>query len=234
MTTRTSAIEVAGLCKSYGDQEVVAGVDLTVPTGTVYALLGPNGAGKTTTVRILSTSLPADAGEVRIAGYDVRREADRVRASIGVTGRLRALGVDERIVRVERDGWIPLAARSPERVPEWMARKLQQLADPQIVDFYVTLGEALDRPDDDPRLVELADKLAAYITQVADEQGEWYVDDTGIESPFAELRDTHVFDTLPSARRLVELLSERGWTGWTKLERVNPPRGPAGSSSDRP
>jgi DNA-binding transcriptional MerR regulator len=111
--------------------------------------------------------------------------------------RLRALGVDERIVRVERDGWIPLAARSPERVPEWMARKLQQLADPQIVDFYVTLSEALDRPDDDPRLVELADKLAAYITQVADEQGEWYVDDTGIESPFAELLDTHVFDTLP-------------------------------------
>ncbi|MFE9055900.1 MerR family transcriptional regulator [Streptomyces mutabilis] len=148
--------------------------------------------------------------------------------------RLRALGVDERIVRVERDGWIPLAARSPERVPEWMARKLQQLADPQIVDFYVTLGEALDRPDDDPRLAELADKLAAYITQVADEQGEWYVDDTGIEPPFAELLDTHVFDTLPSARRLIELLSERGWTGWTKLERVNPPRGPAGSSSDRP
>ncbi|MCZ9349180.1 MerR family transcriptional regulator [Streptomyces mutabilis] len=148
--------------------------------------------------------------------------------------RLRALGVDERIVRVERDGWIPLAARSPERVPEWMARKLQQLADPQIVDFYVALGEALDRPDDDSRLVELADKLAAYITQVADEQGEWYVDDTGIEPPFAELLDTHVFDTLPSARRLIELLSERGWTGWTKLERVHPPRGPAGSSSDRP
>jgi ABC-2 type transport system ATP-binding protein len=93
MTTRTSAIEVAGLCKSYGDQEVVAGVDLTVPTGTVYALLGPNGAGKTTTVRILSTLLPADAGEVRIAGYDVRREADRVRASIGVTGQFSA--VDE-------------------------------------------------------------------------------------------------------------------------------------------
>ncbi|MFD4628677.1 ATP-binding cassette domain-containing protein [Streptomyces sp. NPDC058284] len=86
MTTRTHAIEVTGVRKSYGDHTVVAEVDLTVPTGTVYALLGPNGAGKTTTVRILSTLLPADAGEARVAGYDTRREADRVRASIGVTG----------------------------------------------------------------------------------------------------------------------------------------------------
>jgi DNA-binding transcriptional MerR regulator len=143
--------------------------------------------------------------------------------------RLRALGVDERIVQVERDGWIPLAARSPERVPEWMARKREQLDDPQIIDFYLTLSRALDRTDDDPRLVELADKLAAYITQIANEQGDFYVDDTGIEPPFAELLDTHVFDTLPPARRLIELLTKRGWTGWTKLERADPTRGVAGT-----
>ncbi|MEV6747502.1 MerR family transcriptional regulator [Streptomyces sp. NPDC058322] len=143
--------------------------------------------------------------------------------------RLRALGVDERIVQVERDGWIPLAARSPERVPEWMARKREQITDPQIIDFYLTLSQALDRTDDDLRLVELADKLAAYITQMANEQGEFYVDDTGIEPSFAELLDTHVFDTLPPTRRLIELLSKRGWTGWSKLERVNPTRGAAGT-----
>ncbi|MGW0197949.1 ATP-binding cassette domain-containing protein [Nonomuraea sp. NPDC003201] len=93
MTKETSAIEVAGLRKAYGDLEVIAGVDLSVPAGTVYALLGPNGAGKTTTVRILSTLLPADAGQARVAGFDVRREAERVRASIGVTGQFSA--VDE-------------------------------------------------------------------------------------------------------------------------------------------
>ncbi|MGV9383312.1 ATP-binding cassette domain-containing protein [Nonomuraea sp. NPDC003707] len=93
MTTKTSAIEVAGLRKAYGALEVIAGVDLSVPAGTVYALLGPNGAGKTTTVRILSTLLPADAGQARVAGYDVRGEAERVRASIGVTGQFSA--VDE-------------------------------------------------------------------------------------------------------------------------------------------
>lgn len=52
---------------------------------------------------------------------------------------LRAFGVDERIVAVERDGWIPLAARSPERIPEWVARKQHQLTDPHVLDFYLTL-----------------------------------------------------------------------------------------------
>ncbi|MEV0124536.1 MerR family transcriptional regulator [Streptomyces sp. NPDC050703] len=137
-------------------------------------------------------------------------------------GLLRALGVDERIVQVERDGWIPLAARSPERVPEWMARKREQLADPRIIDFYLTLSAALDHADDDPRLVALADELASYITWLAEEQGESYVDDTGIEAPFARLLDTYVFEALPPSRRFIELLTKRGWTGWTKLERVRP------------
>ncbi|MFI6695018.1 MerR family transcriptional regulator [Streptomyces sp. NPDC050433] len=137
-------------------------------------------------------------------------------------GRLRELGVDERIVRVERDGWIPLAAHSPERVPEWMARKREQISDPRLVGFYLTLGQALDRTDDDPRLVELADELAAYLTRMADEQGVDYVDDTDIEPPLARLMDTLAFDTAPPARRLIELLEKRGWTGWTKLQRVDP------------
>ncbi|MFI2618923.1 MerR family transcriptional regulator [Streptomyces sp. NPDC018584] len=143
---------------------------------------------------------------------------------VGFLDRLRALGVDERIVRVERDGWIPLAAHSPERVPEWAARKGELLDDPRLVDFYVTLGQALDGADDDPRLVELADRLAAYITRVAEEQGEDYVDDADIEPPFTKLMDALAFDTAPPARRLFELLKERGWAGWTKLERVEPVR----------
>ncbi|MFE3200424.1 MerR family transcriptional regulator [Embleya sp. NPDC059237] len=137
---------------------------------------------------------------------------------------LRASGVDERIVRVERDGWIPLVARSPERVPEWMARKREQLADPHLIAFHRILGQALDRADDDPSLVELADELAACLTRMADERGEAYVDDTDIEPPFAELMDTLAFDAAPPARRLIELLEQRGWTGWTRLERVRPKR----------
>jgi len=87
----SDAIAVTGLTKSYGDLAVLHGLDLTVPTGTVYALLGPNGSGKTTTVRILSTLLAPDAGQAVVAGYDVARDPDGVRRSIGVTGQFSAI-----------------------------------------------------------------------------------------------------------------------------------------------
>jgi ABC-2 type transport system ATP-binding protein len=87
----TSAITVAGLRKSYGEQLVLDGVDLTVARGTVYALLGPNGAGKTTAVHVLSTLLAADGGTLTVAGHDVVREADEVRKSIGLTGQFSAV-----------------------------------------------------------------------------------------------------------------------------------------------
>jgi ABC-2 type transport system ATP-binding protein len=87
------AITVSGLCKSFGQTPVLDGVDLAVAEGTVFALLGPNGAGKTTIVRILSTLIPADTGEARVAGHDVLGDPDGVRAAIGVTGQFSA--VDE-------------------------------------------------------------------------------------------------------------------------------------------
>src|SRR5450631_4059376 len=85
------AVEARGVRKSFGDQVVLDGIDLDVIEGTVFALLGPNGSGKTTTVRILSTLLAADAGVVRVAGHDVGREPDSVRAAIGVTGQFSAV-----------------------------------------------------------------------------------------------------------------------------------------------
>jgi len=93
MTTKQSqpAIAVTGLRKSFGDQVVLDGIDLTVPQGTVFSLLGANGAGKTTTVKILSTLISADAGDVRVAGHDLAGEPDAVRAAIGVTGQFSAV-----------------------------------------------------------------------------------------------------------------------------------------------
>src|SRR5437868_8904491 len=84
-------IETRGLCKSFGDHMVLAGIDLNVAEGTIFALLGPNGAGKTTMVHILSTLIKADGGQARVAGHDVAREADSVRAAIGVTGQFSAV-----------------------------------------------------------------------------------------------------------------------------------------------
>jgi ABC-2 type transport system ATP-binding protein len=85
------AIAVGGLRKSFDETVVLDGVDLTVAAGTVFALLGPNGAGKTTIVRILSTLIPADAGELRVAGHDVGTDPDGVRSAIGVTGQFSAV-----------------------------------------------------------------------------------------------------------------------------------------------
>lgn len=93
MKESTNVIEVTGLTKSYGKNDVLRGVDLQVQKGTMLALLGPNGAGKTTTVRILSTLLDHDGGTVTVAGFNVKSEADKVRSVIGLTGQSAA--VDE-------------------------------------------------------------------------------------------------------------------------------------------
>jgi len=100
------AIVTEGLRKSYGRVTVLDGVDLVAPRGQVLALLGPNGAGKTTTVRILSTLVTPDAGTARVAGFDVRREPQRVRAAISLTGQYAA--VDELLTGEEN---LVLAAR---------------------------------------------------------------------------------------------------------------------------
>ncbi|MEU6093423.1 ATP-binding cassette domain-containing protein [Streptomyces sp. NPDC047079] len=86
-----AAVSTAGLRKSYGDKTVLDGIDLLIPSGTVFALLGPNGAGKTTTVHILSTLISADGGQAQVAGHDVATAPDGVRSAIGVTGQFAAL-----------------------------------------------------------------------------------------------------------------------------------------------
>jgi ABC-2 type transport system ATP-binding protein len=93
MTTTSTlpAIVATGLRKSYGDKTVLDGIDIHVPKGTTFAMLGPNGAGKTTAVKILSTLITADGGDIMVAGHDVAREPDSVRAAIGVTGQFSAV-----------------------------------------------------------------------------------------------------------------------------------------------
>ena len=87
----TAAIDARGLRKSYGAKVVLDDVDLSVGTGTVTALLGPNGAGKTTIINILSTLVRADTGSAIVAGSDVARDPDGVRAAIGLTGQFSAV-----------------------------------------------------------------------------------------------------------------------------------------------
>jgi ABC-2 type transport system ATP-binding protein len=91
ISTSAPAISARAVRKSFGDQIVLDGVDLAVADGTIFALLGPNGAGKTTMVRILSTLIAADAGDIAVGGHDVAGAPDAVRALIGVTGQFSAV-----------------------------------------------------------------------------------------------------------------------------------------------
>ena len=88
---KENAIEIKGLRKSFKHLTVLDGIDLDVKKGTVLALLGPNGAGKTTTIRILSTLLLPDGGQVRINDIDVIKDAGKVRSMIGLTGQYASL-----------------------------------------------------------------------------------------------------------------------------------------------
>lgn len=91
--SQSEAIVVRNLTKSFKKVKVLEGINFSVPRGTMLAVLGPNGAGKTTTVRILSTLLRPDGGEASINGFDVLKDADKVRMHIGLTGQYAA--VDE-------------------------------------------------------------------------------------------------------------------------------------------
>jgi ABC-2 type transport system ATP-binding protein len=117
------AIRVRGLEKSYGNLEVLRGVDFDVEQGSVFALLGSNGAGKTTVVKILATLLKADAGSVGVNGFDVATQPAQVRESFSLTGQFAA--VDE--ILSGRENLVLVA-------------KLRHLADPGAI-----ADELLDR-----------------------------------------------------------------------------------------
>ncbi|MEA2307119.1 MAG: daunorubicin/doxorubicin transport system ATP-binding protein [Solirubrobacteraceae bacterium] len=92
--TPTLAIEASSLVKHFGETRAVDGVDLAVPSGTVYGVLGPNGAGKTTTIRMLATLLRPDGGSARVLGRDVVAQADDVRGLVSLTGQLASVDDD--------------------------------------------------------------------------------------------------------------------------------------------
>jgi DNA-binding transcriptional MerR regulator len=137
--------------------------------------------------------------------------------AVAYLDRMRELGLPERIIEGERDAWILVAAHAPERMSRWIALKREQIEDPAVVDLYQRLDEAIDWPPDDPRLPALADRLATSISTA--DHGEGGPDDVmGVE--LVELLDSFFVDAVPVARRLLRLLEERGWSGWTQLEPV--------------
>jgi ABC-2 type transport system ATP-binding protein len=119
-----AAVETSRLHKSYGEVQALRGVDLRVETGSVFGLLGPNGAGKTTAVRILTTLLAPDDGSAWVSGFDVVRDAAKVREQIGLAGQYAAVDENltgfENLVMVGRLYHLP-RGQSRERARELLA-----------------------------------------------------------------------------------------------------------------
>jgi ABC-2 type transport system ATP-binding protein len=110
----SGGVVAKGLVKRFGDFLALKGVDFVVPEGSLMGLLGPNGAGKTTAIRILTTLLLPDGGSATVAGHDVVREPQVVRAVIGLTGQYAAVDEDltgrENLVLVGRLSRMPKKA----------------------------------------------------------------------------------------------------------------------------
>ncbi|WP_024326343.1 daunorubicin resistance protein DrrA family ABC transporter ATP-binding protein [Thioalkalivibrio sp. AKL19] len=130
-----NAIEAEGLVRAFGATRAVDGVDLRVPSGQVLGLLGPNGAGKTTVVRMLATLLAPTAGTAHVGGFDMVREAARVREIIGLTGQYAS--VDEKLTG--RENLILIG-----RLLGLKRREARARADELLGDF--DLREAANRP----------------------------------------------------------------------------------------
>ncbi|MFI1936218.1 ATP-binding cassette domain-containing protein [Streptomyces purpureus] len=160
--TAPPAISALGLRKSYGDKVVLDGIDLTIPEGSIFALLGPNGAGKTTTVQILSTLIAADGGQAQVAGRDLTREADGVRAAIGVTGQFAAvdnlLTAEENLLLMADLQHVP-RAEGRRRAAELLRRfELTEAARKPVVTFSGGMRRKLDLAMTlvgDPRIIFL-------------------------------------------------------------------------------
>jgi DNA-binding transcriptional MerR regulator len=133
---------------------------------------------------------------------------------------VRDLGVPDRLVEAERDAWILVAARYPGQIPLFMADKRAQLEDPRVVRFYRLIGELVRSGDevDEPLVHEVAD-LLVELFEAAAASGQLESQDLNMDdSAFVKLLDSMAGEN-QLVRRLRELLGERGWTGWTRIER---------------
>jgi DNA-binding transcriptional MerR regulator len=163
------------------------------------------------------------ANRKRIAGLASGEQLVLPPSVVSYLDRLRALGIDERYIAFERDSWIMIAAQVPDQIDDYIAMKHRELDDPRMERLYFLLSQALDWDEDDPRIVDIADAMEPLMLEAV-EAGA--VTDDGLDDRFVELLDATALDASPLVQRLIDVFEERGWRGWTRLERVSPGRAP--------
>lgn len=127
--------------------------------------------------------------------------------------KLRAIGVPEQMVEAERDAWILVAAQLPEQMPFYMELKSAQIEDPGVQELYRDMAEVIGWEPTDPRLPAVVDRLVEQFEAVPPSAWE----DDPLPDDLADLLDSVFLGSVPAAQRMLDLLEERGWTGWTKI-----------------
>lgn len=139
-------------------------------------------------------------------------------AVVDYLDRLRVLGVSERGIAMEREGWVVVAVRAPDRAAEWASAKLTQIDDPAFRMLYLAFDQAFDMSPDDPRLLPLADDVCRFLATVEPELGA--AGESDVSEFLVPLLDSWVLTASPAWVRLQALIEARGWTGWTQIERA--------------
>ena len=143
--------------------------------------------------------------------------------AVAYLDRLRGLDLPQRAIELERDAWILVAAQLPEQMPTLMTLKVAQIDTPATTAIYLDLVQAADWKADDPRLPAFADRLVSLIEEAAKGWKDYdAASNFALDDDLVELLDSVFLNNVPIARRLLTLLDERGWTGWTRLERKAP------------
>jgi DNA-binding transcriptional MerR regulator len=137
--------------------------------------------------------------------------------------RLRELAIPERAIELERDAWILVAAQIPDQIPALMAIKRAQIEDPAVTRMYLDLVQAVDWDPGDARLPAVADRLVTMFEEDAAQRDEQQAPDFALDDELVALLDEVFVAAVPCARALLRLLEDRGWSGWTRLERIGPP-----------
>lgn len=221
--------------RRYGADAVVALIRIRtlaeagVPLARVRELLAADDAAFADAVADIDRRLRAEIRErqrhrERIAQLAAGDSLALPPEAVAYLDRLRRLGVPELMIEGERDAWILVAAQLPDQMPLYMTQKQQQLDDPGTLRLYRDLAEVIEWGPDDPRLEEVRDRLVALLEDVDD--ADWEYEDP-MSDELVALLDSVFLDSIPGARRLMALLEERGWRGWTRMERVEPPAAPA-------
>jgi DNA-binding transcriptional MerR regulator len=199
-----------------------------VPLSRVHALLQASPDEFAQAVEEIDSDLRAEIDRLQRSRERVARLASGDHlvlpdAVVDYLDRLRAVGVTERAVAMEREGWIVVAARAPDRAAEWATAKRQQIDDPRFRAVYLAFDQAFDLEPDDPRLLTVAEDVCAFLSTLEPQLGGGA--ETELSEHLAPLLDSWGVAASPGWLRLMQLIEQRGWTGWTQIERTERPSG---------